>query len=341
MGLLRRAKRGSGHKTPDASTLWARALGAALSDDLEGADSALTSLVEQGTQRPEVYKLLGRVARERGNFQRALQIHQALVLRRDLSASHRVESLNELGHSLEALGELDRALAAHQEVLVHARHNPIALESAERLLSDRGDFESAWVMRRRRGRVEGFRDRRGEAELLCAIADSSLGSGERRRGIRTMGRALRVAPDFAEAWKLKARHAKRTRQRLKSWARWLEAERVPSPDDLVEAEAAFSRADRISDWVNGLQAQARKYPGESVLWRFLGRALALSESVESGPVVRDLVAGLSDPAAGVRGIRNALSESEADEEDVISQYCDWIDRWQSAAQRDEPQVKGD
>ena len=123
MGLLRRAKRVSGRKGPDASLLWARALEAVLSDDLEGADLALTSLIEQGSQPPETYNLLGRVARERGHFQRALQIHQALVLRRDLSASLRIEALNELGHSLEAMGEVDRALAAHQEVLAHARHN--------------------------------------------------------------------------------------------------------------------------------------------------------------------------------------------------------------------------
>ena len=96
-----------------------------------------------------------------GSLLRQIQIHQALVLRRDLSASLRVDALNELGHSLEALGELDRALAAHQEVLAHARRNQIALESAERLLGRRGDFESAWVMRRRRRRGSRGRERKG------------------------------------------------------------------------------------------------------------------------------------------------------------------------------------
>jgi len=314
-------------------------LSAVLSDDLKGADSALTSMVERGEQRPEVYNLLGRVARERGHFQRALQIHQALVLRRDLSASLRVDALNELGHSLEALGELDRALAAHQEVLAHARRNQIALESAERLLGRRGDFESAWVMRRRRRRAEGFRDRRGDAKLLCAIANSSLETGETRRGIRTMGRALRAAPDLAEAWKLKARHAKRTRQRLKMWIRWLEAEREPGSEELAEAEAAFFSAGRVSDWLIGLQAEVEKRPGNPVLWGALRRALAQAEEPELRKRVSALVAGLADRAAGVRAIRAALSERVSDEEEVLSEYCDWIDRWKDEAHSSEPRVE--
>ena len=94
VGLLRRAKRGLGYERPETGLLWARALSAVLSGDLASADFTLTSLVEQGEQRPEVYNLLGRVVRERGDLKRALQIHQALVLRRDLSGSLRVEALS-------------------------------------------------------------------------------------------------------------------------------------------------------------------------------------------------------------------------------------------------------
>ncbi|MCH2188123.1 hypothetical protein MK280_19900 [Myxococcota bacterium] len=305
---------------------------ASLSDDLERADSALTRLVEQGGQAPDVYKLLGRVARERGHLQRAVQIHQALLLRRDLNAVDRVESLNELGHSLEALGELDRALAAHEEVLTHARTNRIALEAAERILARRGDFESAWGMKRRRRRVEGFRDRRGEADLLCAIADSSLGSGETRRGSRAMGRALRAAPDHADAWKLSARHAKRTRQSLKRWKRWLDAQQALDTEDLAEAEAAFFSVGRLDEWQRCLETQLQKRPGEPALWDAFARALAHSETTESRERVRGLVAGLSDRAAGLQAIRRALSDNERSEEEVISQYCDWIDRRNDKAQ---------
>ncbi len=336
--LLRRDKRGS-RKAPDVNAVWGRALDAALSDDLESADSHLTTLVQDQDPGPEVYRLLGRVARERGDVRRAVQIHQALVLRRDLSAADRIDSLNELGRSLESSGEFDRALAAHHEVLAHDRHNRIALEAAERMLSQRGDLEAAWALKKRRGRVEGFRDRLGEAELLCAIADSSLVLGERRRAKRAMGRALRASPTLAAAWKLKAQHGRRSRRALKSWGRWLENELEPNPEDLAEAEVAFTNAGRAKEWLQALKAQIEKRPAEPALWRALGRGLAGSGGSDSRETVGRLIEKLSDRDSAMRALQSVLVETDVDDMEVISRYCDWIDRCSDDGRGSEPAVQ--
>ena len=76
-----------------------------------------------------------------------------------------------------------------------------------------------------------------------------------------------------------------------------------------------------------------------VLWGALRRALAQADEPELRKRVSALVAGLADRAAGVRAIRAALSERVSDEEEVLSEYCDWIDRWKDEAHSSEPRVE--
>ncbi len=192
------------------SAVWRRALRASLDGDLERVAEQLTSLVERDSGDVEAFIVLGRVCRQGGDAGRAVAIHQALVVRRDLTRDERVEALAELGQSLHAAGEPRRALAAFEEVMVHDRRQLAALRGMEGVLRDLGEWSRALAVMRRRGRVEGRRDRAAEAGLLAEMAREAAARGDAARARRVVRRALRRDRDCADALELAGELAGRT-----------------------------------------------------------------------------------------------------------------------------------
>jgi lipopolysaccharide biosynthesis regulator YciM len=99
----------------------------------EQPDKAIEAFIEVVRVDPETVELhyaLGSLFRRRGEYDRAIRMHQNLIDRADLSADQRLAALYELGQDYLKAGILDRA----EEAFNRLREGPLAAEARGFLL---------------------------------------------------------------------------------------------------------------------------------------------------------------------------------------------------------------
>ncbi len=99
----------------------------------EQPDKAIEAFIEVVKVDPETVELhyaLGSLFRRRGEYDRAIRMHQNLIDRADLSSEQRLAALFELGQDYLKAGILDRA----EEVFSRLREGPLAAEARSFLL---------------------------------------------------------------------------------------------------------------------------------------------------------------------------------------------------------------
>jgi lipopolysaccharide biosynthesis regulator YciM len=204
-----------------------RALHLVLSGDLAGAEAALADAAREDSSSAEVYLALANLYRARGEIGRAIQIHQNLLLRKELGESLRREALLGLALDFRAGGFLRRAAASFGELLEMDPHNVQGLRELERIRVESGDWEEAIGIRRRIGKADpatpqvlahlwtglgrdrsktgqeadarkAFRRALGHdsrcAEAYIALGDQRLREGKTRKAIGLWRRALPLHP---------------------------------------------------------------------------------------------------------------------------------------------------
>jgi len=267
--LFERARSGA-EAAGGSRALVRQCLHAALDGDLADVEALLLRIVRADGDDVEAYRALGRVCRDRGDVARAIGIHRALVLRRDLTPAQRVDALTDLGESLRAAGALRRATAAFEEALAHAPRSLRALRGLEAVLVERGSAARALVVTRRRARAEGRRDRPAEAQRLAAYASALRGEGRIDAACRVARRAVRRDPDAVD---------------VRLVAGDLEAARERS-------ERAHARLGRRDAWRAWLEARIERVPDDGAAWLALGRALAEADDRDAGvSMLRRLLRG--------------------------------------------------
>jgi lipopolysaccharide biosynthesis regulator YciM len=127
------------------------ALHLVLAGDLPAAEAALAEAARVDSSSSDVYLALANLYRLRGDIGRAIQIHQNLLLRPDISEELRREALLGLALDFRAGGFLKRASAAFESLLEVEPQNLQALRALERIRVDSGDWEGAVQVRRRIG----------------------------------------------------------------------------------------------------------------------------------------------------------------------------------------------
>ncbi|MSP97118.1 MAG: lipopolysaccharide assembly protein LapB [Betaproteobacteria bacterium] len=108
----------------------------------EQPDKAIEAFIEVVKLDPETVELhyaLGSLFRRRGEYDRAIRMHQNLIDRADLSAEQRLAALYALGQDYLKAGILDRA----EEVFERLREGPLAAE-AQSFLFEIYQAEKEW-----------------------------------------------------------------------------------------------------------------------------------------------------------------------------------------------------
>ncbi len=131
-----------------------RALHLVLAGDLVAAEAALSEAARLDSSSSDVYLALANLYRARGEIGRAIQIHQNLLLRKELDLELRREALLGLALDFRAGGFLRRAASSFEELLEVDPENQQALRELERIRIESGDWEGAIRIRRRIGRTD-------------------------------------------------------------------------------------------------------------------------------------------------------------------------------------------
>ena len=140
----------------------------------EQPDKAIEAFIEVVKVDPETIELhfaLGSLFRRRGEYDRAIRMHQNLLERTDLSEEQRLTALTELGEDYLKAGILDRAEEAFKK-LAESRQAAAARKHLLEIYEQEKDWTRAIDMAKNLAAAPGETRDRDVAQYLCELAAS-------------------------------------------------------------------------------------------------------------------------------------------------------------------------
>ncbi len=153
----------------------------------------LTHATSTDTDALEIQMILGNLYREKGQVGRAINVHQALLQRPDLTTLEHAYVLLCLGLAFRHGGFVDRALEAFQEVLQLDPKNRYALVNLQKLYEDQHQWAEALHVREQIAKIDAGRrpdDQQILGFLRNEIGDRQLRAGDSASAARTFTDAI-------------------------------------------------------------------------------------------------------------------------------------------------------
>jgi lipopolysaccharide biosynthesis regulator YciM len=156
---------------------------------VELAISELTKVTRDDPEAVEVLAVLGNLLREAGQVERAIQVHQGLIARADLTRAGRAYAMACLGTDFRKAGFLDRAAAAFQQVLELDPKSIHAWVGLQKIHEDQRQWREAYEVETRLARL-----RKSHEGLVLGYLQAEMGLEAARLGRREDAeRAFRTA----------------------------------------------------------------------------------------------------------------------------------------------------
>src|SRR5215468_9344867 len=119
------------------------AAGVLIGRDYDTVVNELRTVVEENIEDVEPYFALGAMFRSRGEYERAIRVHQALALRERDKRKLKQRAMYELGLDFRAAGMPRRATRAMEEVLLEDPAHEGALRALAGLYEEQGRFNDS------------------------------------------------------------------------------------------------------------------------------------------------------------------------------------------------------
>ncbi len=159
-------------------------------DEIDSAVGVFSELLERYPGSAEIYFLLGREFRRLGQIERAISAHQNLIARPDLDAVERERGLLELARDFQGIGWLDRAERLYRELEDSERFGETALKHLLELHESGKDWNRAIATGRQLERRTGESAGPRIAHYYCELAEAARARGETGEALGLAGRAL-------------------------------------------------------------------------------------------------------------------------------------------------------
>jgi lipopolysaccharide biosynthesis regulator YciM len=167
---------------------------------VDRAIDELTQATSGDTDALEIQMILGNLYRQKGQVGRAINVHQALLQRRDLRKLEQAYVLLCLGLDFRHGGFVDRALEAFQEVVRLDPRNRYALVNLQKLYEDQRQWAEALRVREQIARIDD--GSRPENQQILGFLQNEIGQAQERAGDLSM-----AARSFGDAIDRDARTA--------------------------------------------------------------------------------------------------------------------------------------
>ena len=161
----------------------------------EGAFAKLQEAVRMGSAPTDAYIKLGNLLRERGQASKALQIHQSLTVKADLTRSEQSELYQSLAEDHARLGSSERSVKVLETAVrkLHAK-DPAIFKTLARHYHVLGLHDKAYHVLKDAKKLGSL----GERELalyLTSTAEAMVDEGRPKDARKVLQRALRHDPD--------------------------------------------------------------------------------------------------------------------------------------------------
>jgi lipopolysaccharide assembly protein B len=160
------------------STTYFRGLNYLLNEQPDKAIELFLHIAELDKDTFETQVALGHLFRRRGEVDRAIRLHQALVQRPGLSDQQRVQALLALGEDYMRSGLLDRAETVFSDLVALDMRAPLALRHLIGIYQSERDWDKAIENARRYEEATGEPMGKLIAQFECELADRHRAAGE-------------------------------------------------------------------------------------------------------------------------------------------------------------------
>ncbi len=170
------------------------------SRQIDRAVSELTKAARENTGATEIYLILGNLLREKGQLERAVQIHQSILHRPGLSSSEKAHALLSLGMDFKKAGFRDRAMDTFREVVALEPRNVYALANLVKIHEEEQEWEKALSLQEELSKVTGTDDSTLRAFLYDQIGQAAAASGDEPKAVRAYEESIRTSPRVPAAY---------------------------------------------------------------------------------------------------------------------------------------------
>ncbi|MBW2731020.1 MAG: hypothetical protein JRH20_01435 [Deltaproteobacteria bacterium] len=161
---------------------------------LEGHEDAaieqIKKALKQNTKTVEAYFALGALFRNRCEYERAVRVHQSILVRRDVDKGTKLRVHYQLALDFRAAGFPRRAVKALEYVLGHDKKHVQALTDLAKLYERVGAWERAAASRIRLGKLQKRDSSSHVAHLMAQHAYESAEAGDKKAAQRALRRAI-------------------------------------------------------------------------------------------------------------------------------------------------------
>ena len=171
---------------------------------LEGDNDAAISELAQALRGPgggkvEAYFALGTLFRRRNEYERAVRVHQSILLRRRLPRADQIKAHLQLALDFRAAGFERRAVKALEWVVAKDRKNIQGWRGLVDLYQETGQWEKAALAYRRLGRISDEDTGPVQAHIWAQLAANQLRDDAFAEARKSLRRALSAHRDSVHA----------------------------------------------------------------------------------------------------------------------------------------------
>lgn len=238
-----------------------RGLNHLLNEQHDAAIDAFIEAVQTDPDTVELHFALGNLFRRRGDYDRAVRVHEHLLSRADLSAKDRERAQHALAQDFLKAGLLDRAEAALQK-LEDSDYATDALLSLLAIYERTRDWPQARRVAQKLDALQPGAYAKRLAHYLCEDADQAQRGGDLQQARELFREACRQAPAVARGWigqAAVARQSGQEREALDVLMLGVEAAPTCLPlvaDNLVQLAQATGQADAVRRVLEASDARA-------------------------------------------------------------------------------------
>jgi lipopolysaccharide assembly protein B len=201
----RGGERHSDSQVSKLSTTYFRGLNYLLNEQPDKAIELFLHIAELDKETFETQVALGHLFRRRGEVDRAIRLHQALVERRDLSDAQKVQALLALGEDYMRSGLLDRAETVFSDLAKIDQRAPQALKHLIGIYQAERDWSKAIENATRFEAATGEPMGKLIAQFECELAERQRASGDMQGARASIARAYAADSTSVRAGMLEGR----------------------------------------------------------------------------------------------------------------------------------------
>ena len=237
-----------------------------LDDDSDKAIDVFIELAKSSSETFEPQLALGNLYRRKGEVDKAIKLHQALISKPNLPENYRTKALLAMGKDYMSAGLLDRAEVLFTELVEIEAYTPEALFSLCEVYQQEKDWIEAINTASRYEKVSGRKMQNEIAHFNCELAENCLGNREVKKAQSFLSAALVVNPQCVRAKLIQARELRQTKKWKKAISAYhqaLEFDSIYASEYLEDLSECYQSSNKCDDFKVFLLEFIKSYQGIS------------------------------------------------------------------------------